>query len=145
MIDAVLDLIGVRPNDRVLDLGCGDGASTRRLARLASGGLALGVDPSDDSVRQARRLSAEVENVMFVLGSPDAIPWQDDFFSVLLARESVTAPAALEMFRVLAPGGRAFVLQSGSEPLLAAGFEAVRSLPVADGDVVVEAQKPVLE
>ena len=145
MIDAVVDLIGVRPNDRVLDLGCGEGASTRRLARLASNGLALGVDASDDNVRQARRLSVEIENVMFVLGSPEAIPWQDDFFSVLLAREPVAEPVAREMFRLLAPGGRAFVLQSGSEPLVAAGFEAVRSLTPPGGGVVVEARKPVLK
>ncbi|MBI3694697.1 MAG: class I SAM-dependent methyltransferase [Acidobacteria bacterium] len=144
MLDAVIDLIEVWPHDRILDLGCGDGASTRRLARRAVHGLALGVDPSDDNVRQARRLSVEIENVMFVQGSPEEIPWQNDFFSVLLAREPATEPAAREMFRVLAPGGRAFVLQSGSELLAAAGFEAVRSRALPGGDLVVEAQKAVL-
>ncbi|MGD9734321.1 MAG: class I SAM-dependent methyltransferase [Solirubrobacterales bacterium] len=46
------------PGDRVLDLGCGFGDTTRRLAELVGGG-ALGVDVAEPFVEMARREAAE--------------------------------------------------------------------------------------
>jgi len=48
---------GVRPRDRVLDIGCGTGQSTRDAARAAATGSALGVDLSARVLERARRLS----------------------------------------------------------------------------------------
>jgi SAM-dependent methyltransferase len=58
---------GVRPGDRVLDVGCGTGRSTREAARAASGGSVLGVDISAQALDLARRLSAEerLDNVRY--------------------------------------------------------------------------------
>jgi len=145
--EAVIEKLHVVPADRILDLGCGDGASSRRLARLASGGLAIGVDTSDDMVRLARRLSVDIENLMFVLGSPEEIPWQEDFFSkVLRATSNETWPhserAAREIFRVVAPGGLVFALGSEWEnDLAAAGFCSIQSHPTPAG-ILIEGRKP---
>ena len=147
MIDAVVDLMEVQLNDRILHLGFGDGAVTRKLARLAVNGVVLGVDVSDNLVWQARKLLADIENVMFVPGSPEEIPWQEDFFSAVL---STTPPwpdpprAAREIHRVTAPGGRllAFDLTAGAAPsLAAAGFEAVEVRQTAAG-LLLAARKP---
>ena len=48
---------GIGPRDRVLDIGCGTGQSTRDAARAASAGTALGVDLSAGLLELARRLS----------------------------------------------------------------------------------------
>jgi trans-aconitate 2-methyltransferase len=48
----------LRPGDWVLDLGCGVGDFTARLAELAPGGRILGVDASPDMVAIARQRSA---------------------------------------------------------------------------------------
>jgi SAM-dependent methyltransferase len=47
----------VGPRDRVLDIGCGTGQSTREAARAAIDGSAVGVDTSAPMLQQARQLS----------------------------------------------------------------------------------------
>src|SRR5947199_10529314 len=49
---AVLDLLNPQPGERILDLGCGDGALTERL--VAAGANVVGVDSSADMVRAAK-------------------------------------------------------------------------------------------
>src|SRR6202040_1550301 len=57
----------LRPGERILDLGCGSGWATRLLARIVGGGpqgsgQVVGVDISDEMVRQARSASKEFDN-----------------------------------------------------------------------------------
>jgi SAM-dependent methyltransferase len=58
---------GVRPQDRVLDVGCGTGQTTRAAARTAAAGSALGVDVSAPMIDRAREIAqAEgLRNVTF--------------------------------------------------------------------------------
>jgi ubiquinone/menaquinone biosynthesis C-methylase UbiE len=142
LADEILDRIQAGPKDRLLHLGFGDGALTRRLAAQAAEGLVLGVDPADDNVRQARRLSVDLENVMFVLGSPEEIPWQEAFFSLVLCGIAVQdwPRAAHEISRVTAAGGRVLLVNpppEAAEWLRAAGLETQPS-----GELPLEARKP---
>ena len=58
--DAYLDLLGVRPGERVLDVGCGSGVVTRDLARrVVPGGRAVGVDPGTEFLAIAKTLAQE--------------------------------------------------------------------------------------
>jgi SAM-dependent methyltransferase len=58
----------VAPGDRVLDIGCGTGQTTRDAARAAVAGSALGIDLSAQMLEHARRLSREegLANVSFL-------------------------------------------------------------------------------
>jgi ubiquinone/menaquinone biosynthesis C-methylase UbiE len=110
----------LRPGQRILDLGCGSGWATRLLSRLVNGGpqgfgQVVGVDISDEMVRQARTASKEFDNVMFVVGSAAKIPWEENFFDKVLSVESFyyypdQERALAELFRVMAPHGRLFIL-----------------------------------
>ena len=149
--EAVLERMQVAPRDRILVLGGADSALTRQLAGLARDGLVLAVDASDEAVRQARRLSVQIDNLMFVLGSPDQIPWQEDFFTKLVGVFSEAWPdpkrAAGEIYRVLEPGGWAWLLEAPEHwaaLLTMAGFDPVHPLRLS-GDPpawLLEAQEP---
>ncbi|HYT91587.1 MAG TPA: methyltransferase domain-containing protein [Gemmataceae bacterium] len=57
--ERLLDDLALRPNDRVVELGCGPGGFSRRiLRRLGPGGVLVGVDRSDGLLAQARGLLA---------------------------------------------------------------------------------------
>ena len=49
--------VGVQLRDRVLDLGCGTGQTTRQAARTARAGSVLGVDVSAPAIERARELA----------------------------------------------------------------------------------------
>jgi len=69
--DVLASAAAVVPGERVLDLGCGCGTTTRAAAGQAGPeGLAVGFDVSEPMLAQARRRAADdgVGNVRFVLG-----------------------------------------------------------------------------
>src|SRR3974390_2771140 len=118
--EKTIGLMDLRPGERVLDLGCGSGWATRLLARMVGEGpegfgQVVGVDVSDEMVRIARTQSKEFENTMFVWGSAAQIPWEENFFEKVISIESFyyypdQDRALAELFRVMAPKGRLFIL-----------------------------------
>jgi ubiquinone/menaquinone biosynthesis C-methylase UbiE len=79
---------GIRPQDRVLDVGCGAGQTTRDAARLAKSGSALGVDISTSMIERARELAkAEgLRNVAFVQGDASVHKFPPDEFDIVISR-----------------------------------------------------------
>jgi arsenite methyltransferase len=110
----------LRAGERVLDLGCGAGWATRLLARLVGEGpegfgQVVGLDISDEMIRRARGASRDFENIMYVWGSAQQIPWEENFFDKILSVESFyyypdQDRVLAELFRVLAPKGKLYIL-----------------------------------
>lgn len=111
----VLEQMNLAPEDNVLDLGCGAGWLSRRLASLLPEGRVVGIDVSDEMIRRARRSSAACENLLFAPGEAAEIPWDSNFFTHAISVESAyywPDPAAglRDIFRVLREGGSAWLL-----------------------------------
>lgn len=110
-----LALMGLRPDDRVLDVGCGSGWLCRMIARQTPAGQVVGIDVSDEMVGLARKDSAEFSNISFLVGKAEAIPWESNYFSKIISVESAyywpdPARGIQDVFRVTAGGGSAWVL-----------------------------------
>src|SRR5437879_7589796 len=78
----------IAPADRVLDIGCGSGRSTRDAARLARDGSALGVDLSESMLAEARRRASTegLMNVEFVRADAQVHAFEPATFDLPVSR-----------------------------------------------------------
>jgi ubiquinone/menaquinone biosynthesis C-methylase UbiE len=110
-----IPLMNLKPDDRVLDLGCGTGWAARRLARLVPDGEVVGIDVADEMLRRAEQASSGLKNLRYVWGSAENIPAKDNYFTKVLSVESLyyyadQGKALDELHRVMAPGAKLFIL-----------------------------------
>ncbi len=109
---ALVGRIGVRPELKVMDLGCGDGTTALPAARL--GAKVLGVDIASTLVEAGNRLANEagLTTLPFQEGDASALGGiaDQDFDLVVTIFGAMFAPrpfdVAKEMVRVTKPGGR---------------------------------------
>ena len=115
--DRFLDAADLATSDRVLDIGCGAGQTTRDAARRATDGSALGVDLSADMLEQARRRAERegLRNVRFEQADAQIYPFEPGSFDVAISRTGSMffgdAPAAFSNIAgALREGGRLVLL-----------------------------------
>jgi SAM-dependent methyltransferase len=120
-----LDLAGLTPGLRVLDLGSGSGTDAFAAAHLVGPtGQVTGIDMTDAQRAKADRLRAGAAHLRFVDGRLEDLPFDDASFDVVVSNGVVNlcpdkARVFAEAARVLAPGGR----------LAVADIVAARPLP----------------
>jgi ubiquinone/menaquinone biosynthesis C-methylase UbiE len=95
---------------RVLDVGCGTGVLTRRLARLPNVETVVGVDPAPALLERARELAVDVPTITFEAADGRALPFDDEAFDVVVFDSTLShvpepEGALAEAHRVLGPSG----------------------------------------
>jgi SAM-dependent methyltransferase len=84
LVELIIEVLGLRPGDRVLDLACGSGDHARRLARR---GLdVLGVDIAPSLITHCRRLAAQegAATAHFEQADMRDLDYRDEFDAILL-------------------------------------------------------------
>lgn len=106
---AVLELLAPGPGERILDLGCGDGALSIEL--MAAGADVVGIDASPEQVAAAQARGVDAHVVagagMGFEGEFDAV-----FSNAALHWMKPPEPVIRAVYRALKPGGR-FVAEMG--------------------------------
>jgi trans-aconitate methyltransferase len=132
---AALDLLDPQPGERILDVGCGEGALTRKI--VDRGAIVLGVDNSPEMVEAAR--AAGIDALLLNAADMQFFAEFDAAFSNatlhwVLEKEQ----AARAIFRALKPGGR-FAGEMGGEGNLASLREAL------DEEMIIRGYAPPVE
>lgn len=119
----VVELLSPRPGERILDLGCGDGALTIKL--LSFGCKVMGVDSSLEMIKAAKSLKLDVQ-VM----DGQALRFNNEFDAVFsnAALHWMNKPERViaGVWHALKPGGR-FVGELGGHGNVSAIITAIES------------------
>jgi SAM-dependent methyltransferase len=112
-----LNAARIQVRDRVLDIGCGNGQTTRDAAALAADGDAVGVDLSEQLIENARRIAAAqgVGNATFLHADAQVYPFEPGSFDIAISRTGAMffgdpVAAFSNIRRALRPGGRLTLL-----------------------------------
>ncbi len=113
----VLEWLAAQPGERILDLGCGDGQLTKRIAD--AGARVTGVDASAEMVATARANGLKADR-----GSAEKLPYPDHIFDAVFSNAVLHwvrehDEMLSQVRRVLRPGGR-FVAEMGGHGNIAA-------------------------
>jgi trans-aconitate 2-methyltransferase len=104
----LLSLVEVRPNLKVVDLGCGTGELTRQLADTFPASLVTGVDSSEQMLDAARAASFSGPNLHFEQGDQAQLTgeWDLIFSNAALQWSESHAELVPSLYRRLRPGGQ---------------------------------------
>ena len=129
-----IDMSGVRPGNKVLDLAGGTGDLTRKFSKIVGPtGKVILADINSSMLNVGRdRLTDQgyVGNVEYVQANAECLPFEDNSFDVITIafglRNVTDKDAALRsMTRVLKPGGRLLVLEFSkpTNPLMSKAYD----------------------
>jgi len=111
--------------DKIIDIGCGAGGLSRKLAQVVTEGEVVGIDISEGYIKKLNRAkerdkSGDYKNLVFVLASVEEIPYPDNYFDHAVCSESFgfwsePEKGLAEIKRVLKLGGKLYVVNSYKE------------------------------
>lgn len=116
----LIKLAEIKPHERIIDIGSGSGKMVEMISSVLSPkGEIIGLEPSRKLVENCNKLNTR-ENVKFIEGVMENIPYTDNSFDVVLSSlaihhvpRKIKKKAFKEFKRVLKKGGRVLILDHG--------------------------------
>lgn len=114
----LIELLEVRSDSKILDVGCGTGVLSEKLSRYLNaieGGMTIGIDAAHKMIEAAERKRAN-ENCLFKLMAAEQLDFPDDYFDGVVSSFfyhhvdlDLKQKSLSEAYRVLKPGGQLVV------------------------------------
>ena len=125
-----IDTLGLKPGDKVLDMGCGTGELTRYIAdKVGKNGEVVGVDPDVERIKLAQENLANTPNVLVEVGdSVSGFPHAHEAFYDLHFSNHA--------FHWMDLKGKQIYIKKAFECLKPQGLLAIRCLAKPEGDVI---------
>lgn len=129
--DWAMDLLQLKDERVVLDMGCGGGRNIRKMGEKLPDAIIYGIDYSPACIEKSRltnRKAVHEGRAIFTEGQVQNLPYDDGMFDLVTAFETVYFwPEIAECFRgvnrVLRRGGRFMVVCEVNDPLQGAKWE----------------------
>lgn len=115
-VEAALKEMNISGDMKTLDIGCGNGYTTRLIAKLISEkGKATGIDISENMIKTAKEKSLSIKNTEFLVANFLNLPFEDNFFDIIISVESIyyaedLNKALKEIKRVLKQKGKFYCI-----------------------------------
>ncbi len=115
----VLDLLYLKGDEHILDVGCGTGTLTRAIARrlTAPSAEVVGLDAATKMLAVAKRKAADLDHIRFDAGIAEALSYAghtfDGFVSTFFfhhVNAELKRRSLEELWRVMRPGGRGVIV-----------------------------------
>ena len=127
----ILKRISFQGNERVLDIGCGDGKITKKIAELVPEGEVIGIDPSREMINEALADYSHISNLNFLQERAENFNFEKkfnlitSFFTLHWVRDHGMVLKNVKL--VLKKGGKIlFLMVSGGDPKIGEVFERDR-------------------
>jgi arsenite methyltransferase len=145
-----MEALGLRPGQRVLDLGSGPGFLAASIAeKVGPTGAVVGLDMSDEMLEIARRHCSHLSNVRFVGGDVADPPFEDNSFEHVVSTQVLEYVARVndcltQAHRILRPGGQLAIVDTDWDSLVWATDDPQRMRRVLDawGEHLIDAHLP---
>jgi len=117
-IEKSIELMGIRPTDRILDLGTGTGRNACLMAKhLSKKGKLIGIDISQEMISQFKKRCVNFPNVKIIHARVDqSLPFREEFDKVFISfvlhgfPQEVREVIIKNVFESLKSGGSFFIL-----------------------------------
>ena len=125
-----IDTLGLKPGDKVLDMGCGTGEITRYIAdEVGKNGEVVGVDPDVERIKLAQENLANTPNVLAEVGdSVSGFPHANEaYYDLHFSNQA---------FHWIDLKGKQIFIKKAFECLKPQGLLAIQCLAKPEGDVI---------